>query len=55
MEMLLDVYKRPSDARYPVVCLVKSPKQSIAKTRIPINASSTKPIKQDYEYKRCGV
>jgi len=29
MEMVLDVYKRPYEARYPVVCMDESPKQLI--------------------------
>ena len=55
MEMVLDVYKRPFDPRYPVVCIDESPKQLIAETREPISGSSGKPAKYDYEYKRCGV
>ena len=55
MEMVLDVYKRPYDERYPVVCMDESPKQLIGETKIPIQASPGKPAKHDYEYKRCGV
>ncbi len=55
MEMVLDVYKRPFDPRYPVVCMDESPKQLIAETRIPIPASPGQPIKHDYEYRRCGM
>jgi hypothetical protein len=55
MEMVLDVYKRPYDARYPVVCMDESPKQLIAETKTPIPASPGQPSKSDYEYKRCGV
>jgi hypothetical protein len=55
MEMVLDVYKRPYDARYPVVCMDESPKQLIAETKTPIPASPGQPAKRDYEYKRCGV
>jgi hypothetical protein len=55
MEMVLDVYKRPFDAQYPVVCMDESPKQLIAETKIPIKASPGKPARHDYEYKRCGV
>ena len=53
--MVLDVYKRPLDSRYPVVCMDESPKQLIAETKTPISASPGKPVKHDYEYKRCGV
>ena len=55
MEMVLDVYKRPFDPRYPVVCMDESPKQLIAETKIPIAASPGHVAKYDYEYKRCGV
>jgi hypothetical protein len=55
MEMVLDVYKRPFDPFYPVVCMDESPKQLIAETKVPIPASPGEPAKYDYEYKRCGV
>lgn len=55
MERVLDVYKRPFDPRYPVVCMDESPKQLIAETRTPIPASPGKPIRHDYEYRRCGM
>ena len=55
MEMVLDVYKRPFDPRYPVICMDESPKQLIAETRIPIPASSGHPARHDYEYSRRGV
>lgn len=55
MEMVLDVYKRPFDPKYPVVCMDESPKQLIAETKIPIAASPGHVAKHDYEYKRCGV
>ena len=51
----MDVYKRPLDPRYPVVCIDESLKQLIAETRIPIPASPGQPIKHDYEYRRCGM
>ena len=55
MEMVLDVYKRPSDPRCPVVCMDESPKQLIAETKTPIPASRGKVAQHDYEYRRCGV
>jgi len=55
MEMVLDVYKRPLDPRYPVVCMDESPKQLIAETRVSIPASPGQPTRHDYEYRRCGV
>ncbi len=55
MERVLDVYKRPYDPRYPVVCMDESPKQLIGETRIPIPASRGIPARHDYEYRRCGM
>jgi hypothetical protein len=55
MEKVLDVYKRPLDPQYPVVCMDESPKQLIAETRISIPATSGQPVKHDYEYRRCGM
>lgn len=55
MERVLDVYKRPFDPRYPVVCMDESPKQLIGETRIPIPASRGIPARHDYEYRRCGM
>ena len=55
MEMVLSVYKRILDPRYPVVCMDESPKQLIAEKKVPISASPGQPARYDYEYKRCGV
>jgi len=55
MEMVLDVYKRSYDERYPVVCMDETPKQLIAESRIPIPARPGRTLRYDYEYRRCGV
>ncbi len=55
MELVLDVYKRPFDPRFPVVCMDESPKQLIAETRVPIKVSPGRSAMHDYEYRRCGV
>ena len=55
MERVLDVYKRPYDPLYPVVCMDESPKQLIKETRMPIPAASGRSQRYDYEYERCGV
>jgi transposase len=55
MEKVLDVYKRPFDSRFPVVCMDESPKQLIGETRVPISASPGHPEKHDYEYRRNGI
>lgn len=53
--MVLDVYKRPFDPRYPVVCMDESPKQLIGETKMPIPPTPGRPARHDYEYKRCGI
>jgi len=55
MEMVLDVYKRPYNELYPVVCMDESPKQLIAETKTPIPVSPGQSSKSDYEYRRCGM
>ena len=55
MERVLDVYKRPYDPLYPVVCMDESPKQLISETKVPIPVSPGHVAKHDYEYRRCGV
>lgn len=55
MEMVLDVYKRAFDPRFPVVCMDESPKQLIGEKKVPIPVSPGQSAKYDYEYKRCGV
>ncbi len=55
MEMVLDVYRQPYTAEFPVVCMDESPKQLIKETRRPIAPSPGSLAKYDYEYERCGV
>jgi hypothetical protein len=55
MEQVLDVYKRPYDPRFPVVCMDESPRQLIGEVRSPIPSSKGKPSRHDYEYVRCGT
>ena len=55
MERVLDVYKRPYDKDYPVVCMDESPKQLIDEARPPIAMKSGQEARIDYEYVRHGV
>ena len=55
MEQVLDIYKRPHDAQYPVVCMDESPRQLIRETRTPVPAGTGRVARHDYEYERCGV
>lgn len=55
MERVLDVYKRPYDTNYPVVCMDESPKQLIQEARPSTKVKPGKEARVDYEYIRCGV
>ena len=55
MEDVLDVYKRPYDAKRPVVCLDETSKQLIGEVATPVPASPGHVAQYDYEYKRNGV
>jgi len=55
MENVLDVYKRPYNPAFPVVCMDETPKQLIRETRTPISVAPGRAQRHDYEYERCGV
>jgi hypothetical protein len=55
MEDVLEVYHRPHDPEYPVVCVDETSKQLISETRIPIKARPGQPARHDYEYERNGT
>jgi len=55
MEQVLDVYKRPYEKDFPVVCMDESPKQMIKEKKIPIPMKPGSDEKIDFEYERCGV
>ena len=55
MEKVLDVYKRPYDQRFPVICMDESPRQLIDEVKMPIPGAPGRPARYDYEYKRHGV
>lgn len=55
MEDILDVYQRPYDPLYPIVCLDETSRQLIEETRVPIAVKPGEPKKVDYEYRRNGV
>ncbi len=54
MENILEVYKRPYDEKYPVVCLDESPKQLIGEMREAIITDKSETL-YDSEYVRNGV
>lgn len=55
MERVLDVYKRPFNKDFPVVCMDESPKQLIKETRLAIAMRPGQEAREDFEYERCGV
>jgi hypothetical protein len=55
MEDVLEVYQRPHNAAYPVVCFDEASKQLITETREPIPAEPGRNARHDYEYTRNGT
>ena len=55
MEDVLEVYHRPRDPEYPVVCVDETSKQLIGETRVPIAAKPGQTARIDYEYQRNGT
>lgn len=55
MEDVLDLYHRPYDSSYPMVCMDETSKQLVAHTRRSIPAKPGQPERYDYEYERNGV
>jgi len=55
MEDVLEVYKRPYDPAFPVVCLDETNRQLIEETRKAIPVRPGQARRTDYEYRRNGV
>ena len=55
MEDILEVYTRPYNPRFPVVCMDESSEQLIGEVREPIPAAPGHPVLKDDEYIRNGV
>lgn len=55
MEDVLEVYQRPHDPAFPMVCMDEASKQLIAETRVPIAARRGHVARYDYEYERNGT
>jgi hypothetical protein len=55
MEDVLDVYERPYDARFPVVCMDETSLQLLGDARPPLPARFGRAAREDYEYVRSGV
>jgi hypothetical protein len=55
MEDVLDVYTRPYDPRYPLVCMDETTKQLVADVRPALPVQPAHPARVDSEYVRAGV
>jgi transposase len=55
MEDVLEVYQRPKDARFPLICFDETPVQLISETRQSLPLQKGHPERYDYEYRREGT
>ena len=55
MEDVLELYKKPYDRRFPLVCMDEQPTQLIKETRRPLPAAVGRVARVDYEYERNGT
>lgn len=55
MEDVLDIYARPYDALFPVLCMDEQPVQLTKEMRAPIPATRRHAVRIDYEYERAGT
>jgi hypothetical protein len=55
MEQVLDIYERPYDPDYPVVCFDERPCQLLGDILMPIPMKPGRVKRQDYEYERNGT
>ncbi len=55
MENVLEVYHRPYDPRFPVVCMDETSKQLVCEVRPALPPEPGRAERHDYEYQRNGV
>ena len=55
MEDVLEIYHRPHDPKYPMVCFDEGSKQQTKETRLPLPTQSGSVAKYDSEYERNGT
>jgi hypothetical protein len=55
MEEVLDIYKKPYDPQYPVLCMDEMSMQLIGEVRAPLPPMPGHPAKYDTEYTRNGT
>ncbi len=55
MERVLDIYRPPYNANFPVVCMDETSRQLIGETRTPVPPAPGRAAREDYEYRRLGT
>lgn len=55
MEDVLEVYKRPFNEKFPVICMDEKPQQLLGETRQPMTIRPKRPKRIDHEYIRQGT
>ena len=55
MEDILELYKRPYDEEFPLVCMDEQPVQLVKETRMPLPARPGQPRRYDHHYERAGT
>jgi hypothetical protein len=55
MEEVLEVYEKPYNPAFPVLCMDEQPVQLLEETRTPIPATAKHGKRVDYEYERAGT
>jgi len=55
MEQVLDIYERPYNPDYPVICFDERPCQLLGDVLMPLPMKTGRVERQDYEYKRNGT
>ena len=55
MEDVLEVYQRPEDAHFPLICFDETPVQLISEKRQSLPVQRGHPERYDYEYRREGT
>ena len=55
MERVLDVYRRPYDAKLTGVCMDETPPPADRRTRTPVPPAPGRAAREDYEYRRLGT
>src|SRR3972149_3469630 len=55
MEDILELYHRPYEERFPVVCMDEEPVQLVKETRVPLPPQPGWPRRYDHHYERAGT